>query len=236
MGQCKLCGKKGLLLTLDKQGLCNNCQLQLYPSLVRTIEIIEESQKIIKESKNWKTKLGRCDTIVQLLERFAGYEARGIKGLFNKTVPECLQEVEAMRSEVMKEAISATYEDARAKAQFSSTPRTKINACNKGILKFKELTKSFGKHPLIERAARQLKKHAHTLEFKSFVDAAQKAEFKGNFKKALDRYQEALYFLKTDEIDDSEQKETIVKLQAKIEEVKVIAETPKSKLKRPQIE
>lgn len=137
--------------------------------------------------------------------------------------------MEQTRNGVIHDAIASTYEDARAKAQLALTPRAKIKACNDGILKLRELAKSFGDRPEIEPIVRALKKHACTLEYRSFIEAAQKAEFKGSFKKALDQYQEALYFLRTDEIDDSDQQRAIVSLESKIEELKDRIGTPKTK-------
>lgn len=51
------------------------------------------------------------------------------------------------------------------------------------------------------------------------LEAARKAEFKGQKKKALDQCQDALYFLYNDEIDDSLQAEKIVEIEAKISEL-----------------
>jgi cell division FtsZ-interacting protein ZapD len=68
----------------------------------------------------------------------------------------------------------------------------------------------------IEQRARQLH---HKTRLNTFVDAASKAEFKGQLKKALDQYQEALYFLRSDDIEDAQQTGEIEGIEAKIAEM-----------------
>ena len=110
---------------------------------------------------------------------------------------------------------------AKRKWELAATTRAKVAAANKGVLKLKEMQDLMERStPTIERGVAELLGLAHKAEFLAFVSAAEKAEFKGNAKKALDQYQEALYFLKTDNVDDAKQAELIAKLEAKIVELK----------------
>ncbi|NLE21927.1 MAG: hypothetical protein GX624_03990 [Actinobacteria bacterium] len=59
----------------------------------------------------------------------------------------------------------------------------------------------------------------HGAKLGGFIEAAEKAEFKGNKKRALDQYQEALYFLKTDDIADDSQASEIARIAAKVEKL-----------------
>jgi len=65
----------------------------------------------------------------------------------------------------------------------------------------------------------QKKTFIHKTQLNEYIEEAKKAEFKDQKSKALDKYQEALYFLQNDEIDDSLQKENIDELKAKISEL-----------------
>jgi len=61
-----------------------------------------------------------------------------------------------------------------------------------------------------------------------YLEEAGKAEFKGNLKKALDQYQEALYFLKNDDVDDILQSKEIASIESlvtKYREYKVAAKS-----------
>jgi len=218
MAECKYCGKKGFFVSVDSKGLCPDCRVLIYPQVERTIQIVQESEKIIKESKNWKTRLGRCDTLREILSRFEEYERRGIQ-LFNMPLSVLLASVEQNRIDVVKDTIRAIYKDACAKSEMATTATTKVNAVNKGILKLRELNEIVDQPQLFEKAVAKLEQRAHQMQYKAFVDAAQKAEFKGNLKRALDQYQEALYFLRTDRIADSLQKSAIENLEGKIAEI-----------------
>ena len=59
----------------------------------------------------------------------------------------------------------------------------------------------------------------HQTQLNAYLDEAKKAEFKGQRKKALDRYYDALYFLKHDEIEDALQQEHLSAIEAKINEL-----------------
>ncbi len=65
----------------------------------------------------------------------------------------------------------------------------------------------------------RVRRFSHQTQLNAYLEAARKAEFKGQKKKALDQYLEALYFLRSDEIDDSLQAEKISELEAKISEL-----------------
>ncbi len=63
---------------------------------------------------------------------------------------------------------------------------------------------------------KHLKDRIQATQLEAFLEAARKAEFKRQAKKALDSYYDALYFLKHDEIDDVHQAEHIRMIEEKI--------------------
>ncbi len=68
-------------------------------------------------------------------------------------------------------------------------------------------------------AEAKLRKVIQEIQLSSYLNDAKKAEFKGDKKKALDKYYEALYFLQHDEIDDALQTNEIEDIEAKIKEL-----------------
>jgi hypothetical protein len=56
----------------------------------------------------------------------------------------------------------------------------------------------------------------HDRQLEGHLDAARKAEFKGLPKKAIDAYQEALYLLRADRIDDGVQARQISEIEEKL--------------------
>lgn len=79
-----------------------------------------------------------------------------------------------------------------------------------------ELTKTHGTHGASASAPRHLEHAVSVVQVGALMDEAQKAEFRGNSKKAIDRYQEALYTVLHDKTDDSEQRELIATITTRI--------------------
>ena len=65
----------------------------------------------------------------------------------------------------------------------------------------------------------ELKSLIHKTKLDKFLEAAKKAEFKGNKKKAIDQYQEALYFIRNDDVPDDQQGQYIEKIESKLKEL-----------------
>jgi hypothetical protein len=123
------------------------------------------------------------------------------------------------RQTIADDAATAAYEAARAKAQIAPTTKARVNAAAKGLLALREIACEFGSVPLIEATAKQLRAYSHQTELRDHIAQAEKAEFKGNFKKAVDRYQDALFFLRQDHIPDVDPANTIARLEQKITEL-----------------
>ena len=58
------------------------------------------------------------------------------------------------------------------------------------------------------------------------LEAARKAEFKGDKKKALDRYYDAVYFLRRDDVKDSLEEDIIGEIELKVKELGGSLEEP----------
>lgn len=96
----------------------------------------------------------------------------------------------------------------------------RITKISKIIAKAKEYQTKLNDPKSIESFISDLEAAAHQLQLNTYIETAEKAEFKGSKKKAIDQYLEALYFLKTDDIDDKLQKDQIEEIETKIAELK----------------
>jgi len=221
MAQCIWCERKGLFLSVDRNKLCRNCQATIYFDFQQRLRIIQDSQKIIEKSKNFKTRIGRIDTLLEHVQALKKYEDKNITTLEPKP-----SEVEKtffkIRGELIFENIMEEIDNIINKAKLGLTPKTKMNEANKALIKINERRREIqeeDKINVIEEKYKEIKKFIHETKLNEFIEEAKKAEFKGQKPKAFDKYQEALYFLQTDEIDDSLQKEKIDELKAKISEL-----------------
>ena len=218
MAQCKWCGRKGFFVSVSANGLCKSCEPIVVMDIGQRGRIIIDCMKLVAESKNMKTRLSRCDLLIEHAQALLEYEHKGIP-IVDPSPSQLLSEYTAKRDQVVLEGVTAEVGKALAKAEIAATPRTSINEANKALLKIRE-----GKQELRDQAKlNQLEAHvrhfSHETQLNAYLEAARKAEFKGQKKKALDQYQEALYFLRNDEMDDSLRAEKIDEIEAKISEL-----------------
>jgi hypothetical protein len=219
MAQCKLCERKGLFFTVNQDGLCSVCQQVVSNEVSQCARIINDCVRIIDESENMKTRLSRTDLLVEKAEDLMRYENRGIPTIGPLSPSELVSKYKSMRDDIIMESISSEVDKAIEKAKIATTVRTAISQANKALLKIQEACEEISDPSKLEGARSRIKQFTHRTQLDGFLDAARKAEFKGQKKKALDQYQEALYFLRTDDVDDELQAENIAKIEDKISEL-----------------
>lgn len=218
MAQCKMCGRKGFFLSVSANGLCNSCESIVVMDVQQRGRIVNDCMKLVAESKNMRTRLSRCDLLMDHAQALLEYEHKGIPTL-TPSPSQLLSEYTAMRDQIVLEGVTAEVEKALAKAEIAAAPRTSINEANKALLKIREGKQELRDQAKLDKLEARVRRFSHETQLNAYLEAARKAEFKGQKKKALDQYQEALYFLRSDEIDDSLQAEKIGEIEAKILEL-----------------
>jgi len=221
MGQCIWCGRKGIFVSVDRNNLCRNCQPAIYLDIQQRGRIVEESQKLIEKSENFKTRIHRIGVILEHAQALTQYEEKGVSTI---TPPpsECEKHYIDLKNELTYENITSEIEKIMNKAKIALSAKTKMTEANKAVLKIIERKKELQDEDKIDnlnKKEKDIKNFMHKTQLNEFLEEAKKAEFKGQQSKALDKYQEALYFLQTDEIDDSLQKEKIDGIKSKISEL-----------------
>ncbi|MBA7619399.1 hypothetical protein ES703_26738 [subsurface metagenome] len=211
---CKYCGEE--VDYLSSQSLCKYCVENIKDKLnaIRSF-----NKKIADKSEMIGTRILNCDLLIEYAEELFEFEKKGIEVSDPKQsfIIEKFQEVKKhLKLDKVKEEVEKYLE----KAKLATTIKTKINSANKALLKISDAKKKldYGIKTLKQMEI-EVKYFIHKIKLDDFIEKAQKFEFKGNKKKALDQYQEALYFLKTDEINDSFQKGEIEEIEKKINEL-----------------
>jgi len=180
--------------------------------------IISDCMKLVAKSKNMKTRLSRCDILVEHAQSLLEYEHKGIPTI-SPLPSQLLTEYTAMRDQIVLEGVTAEVEEALAKAEIAAIPRTSINEANKALLKIREGRQELREQAKLDQLEARVRRFSHETQLNAYLEAARKAEFKGQKKKALGQYQEALYFLRSDEIEDSLQAGKIGEIEAKISQL-----------------
>ena len=215
MATCKWCRKGGIFIRVDRYGLCNNCSDAILIDVNSRVKVIQESKDIINSSKKLDTVLSRLDTIVMHAQELRKYEDAGIS-LLTPPPSDLISYTEKKKDDMI---ISFTHKDVdgwMVKADSAASPKTQITQASKALAIIMEAKKKLLDPYKLNELELRTKKYIHDTQFGIYIDAAQKAEFKGQKKKAIDQYQEALYFLKTDDIDDADQIDQIRELEEKI--------------------
>ena len=219
MAQCKWCNNSGWFLNVDTNGLCRECQ----PMLIEVdgrLRVLKDSLKLAEEGKTVRTRLSRCDVAIEHLEYLLEFEEKGIKTIIPYP-SSLLKKMRWLRTENIVTEASTITEKAIEKSKLATTAKSKENAVAAGLMKVRDLASSNGltDDPAIASLEDKLRSEIHRVTLANYEEAAQKAEFKGNTKKAIDQYQEALFFLLNDDVDDSRQQSHINRIEAKIKKL-----------------
>lgn len=215
MAQCLNCGRSGLFLSVSVNGLCKNCDPIVGLDVRQRARIITESAKLIGQSTKLDTQLSRCDLFLQHAKALLLYERKGIPTV-NPLPSSLIEQYQKKRNTLLCEGLERIVNEAIAKANLSPNIKTKIGHASKAFLKLREYHDMVASSVLLEGLGQKLRDYIHRAQLGAYLEAANKAAFKGDKKKALDQYYEALYLLKHDEVDDALQVTEIGQIEAKI--------------------
>ncbi|MFA1820598.1 hypothetical protein ACDX78_10505 [Virgibacillus oceani] len=219
MAQCKYCNKKGWFLQVSKAGLCNNCHRPVIASLESVLKVLDESVKLVNNSKSFNTRIGRVDLAIEKCDDlYNEFWSKGIT-VFEPNPHEAKEKLLKEKEKIISDEIHNLVKKHIEKAKRAKTVKTKISNADKAL---DELLK-FNQQYNYENKELENTIHAfiHKAQYDDYIETAEKHEFKGDFKKAIDKYQDALFFLKKDDIPDDSQKPLIDELEGKISKLQM---------------
>lgn len=219
MAKCNWCGKKGLFLRLTPNNVCNSCDDWLVQDVKSKAATINDSIKLVETSKKINIKISRCDLIVERSLQLKEYEDKNIPTL--TPLPSVLAaRYTEKKDDVIVSHIQNMFTKANQKAAVIDSPKSKISQFQKVLLEVQELKPKLTANSKLDGVEKQVKDAIHNVRLGDLMDKANKFEFKEQYKKALDQYQEALYFVKNDDVDDELKKKEISELESKISDMK----------------
>ncbi len=219
MATCKVCEKSSWLLRVSQDGVCYACEAIQNQIIDGKVQRIRESAELVETGKNLKTRLSKCDDIIRIASELIDFEQRGIHT--TDTPPSRLvDEFRVEKNNVLIEHVREEVRKRLERAELRTTTRSQINEAAKAILKIQDIRKEYELDvPVLYELETNARRFMHRAELQGYMTGAEKAEFKGKPKKALDQYQEALFFLQRDDIDDRLQKHQIEDVEAKVREL-----------------
>jgi len=184
--------------------------------IVRQVQIVQESQRLVESGKTLQTRVGRCDDIIRITGELILYEERGITVL-NPPPSVLRSQYVKEREDIVTEHLKAEAQKILTRAELKATPRSAIAEATKAVIKIGEARNEYDvDNPALDELEHLVRRFLHQTELKGYLTEAEKAEFKGNNKKAIDQLQEALFFLKNDKIVDELQSSQIKEIEEKI--------------------
>ena len=215
---CKHCGKSGWLVRVSNNGLCKTCEFTVNSEVAERVRVINSSQDAIEKSKKLDTQLSRYDFMIDQLSELKKYEDRGI----STTTPapsELTRTFREKKDTIAVETLQSEFQRAQEKARTAATARSRTTPLTKMLLRVQDYRNQVSSPEVLSELEATVSSLIHKTQLDGLLEAAKKAEFKGQKKKALDQYLEALYFLRTDDINDSLQQDNLKAIKSKIVEL-----------------
>jgi hypothetical protein len=208
------------LQSVSQLGLCQRCDGPVRAEIESRLRILGESEKLVNESKNYKTRLSRCDELVRQLEGLRALAERGIPALGKLAeYPGMISEVHHSRNRIVLAEVDDLLEKAELKSDSAATATAKATAFRALLPRLHDLRKELTDPAPIEKHIRAIEFKINRIQLDGLIEKAEKSVFKENWTKALDEYKEALFFVKNDSIDDFNQSGVIHELEHKIAEI-----------------
>ena len=180
--------------------------------------VLENSMKLAREGKTFDTRLSRCDLTIEHAEYLVKFERKEVPTV-SPSPSAILTEYRALRTQFILEEANKIAENALEKASVASSPKVKERALTAGVLKLLEIARTLEDSSRVTLLEQQLRRKIHQVTLEGYLESARKAEFKGNVKKAIDQYQEALFFIQNDDVDDTEQYAEIREIKDKLKQL-----------------
>lgn len=159
------------------------------------------------------TVLRLLDELIQAGEELQAFELRG-EPTITPPPSEILPGFRRQRDETIRAEIEAITRKAVAAAE-AAVVEKRAGIVQKALQKAAEWEGLLPEGQVAQPVA-ELKALLHVARLEAMVEEARRYEFKGDARRALDLYQEALYMVLNDDVPDEQQQEEIHALDAKI--------------------
>lgn len=218
MATCKLCDNSGWFFKVDKDGLCRTCAPIWSSTVAQAVRVINESLEIARGTKSLGTLISRSRLAIEQCRTLRRYEQRGLTST-DPAPSQFLNHLEAEREKALLEWLDAEIIKVRAKSQAATTPAAKTRPFSKLLEAFTDIYAELDDVTKIETRELMIRHEMDALRLDIELDKAERLAFKGQRKRALDAYLDALYLLRKDSIPDNRQQAEVSRIESKIREL-----------------
>lgn len=219
MARCVNCRKLGFFFQ-NVIGLCPKCFELFNLNWKEKLKVLTQSAKLVNKSNKADTQLSRASLCLLQVSRM-----KELAKEFN-VLEHHYDELEAQRKAILEVTeqilhgeVKTITAQAEAKSEIATTIRGKLGPFEKLAEKLENYREYVEDETAIDLAREKAKDRIRIIEVQELKKDAEREEFKGNSKKAVEKYKEALYKIKVDDIDDADQQEEIGYIESRIEEL-----------------
>lgn len=197
MARCAVCNERGAFEKFKGTKLCSRCAGVIALELKNTGRIVADSERLIETSKNLDTKLKRCDLIISKAQELTRYEQMGIR-IMDPLPSSYVEQYKSRRDQIVVDTMRELAEETKKKSANNEDSKKTAADLKKAATTIRdsgeEVNQSYNRE-VLGQMEKELLDLAQQAQINSYLEAADKAGFMGQKKKALNQYQEALYYI-----------------------------------------
>ena len=182
MATCAYCNRSGWLLSLTGNGLCHSCDPVVALEVSERARLIRESESIINASTKLETVMSRADFIIDQLKALTLLEEKGVPTV-NPRPAELLRRWRPRRDQLICDNLQKTFEDTRKKIATAVSSKTAISALSKVLLRVRDYKSKLLGETSLKGLESAVLKAIHATQLRAYLEAARKADFKGQKKR-----------------------------------------------------
>ncbi len=178
----------------------------------RSLEVITESVHFAINSKDMGTRLSRIDVAISVADELVN-DYPEIDEFSSQLVS-----LKDYRLELHMENIGNKINKHLDRSNAAKTSAAKINNASKALAEIEEgFRNEYVDKSKLEKCKISIEDYIHQVQIDDLREKAERLEFRGQYSKAAAAYQDALFFIHRDNVDDSLQEEEISEFERKIE-------------------
>lgn len=172
MAQCKWCNISGWFIFLDSAGLCNQCSKIVKLEVQQRMRIVNESVKIVDNSKNLETRLSRLNLIYEQLNELYKFEQHGID-IIKPSPSNILEQLRGKKDQIILEVMSLKAEEAQKRSALAKTLYLKSTPLLKVLENITEYKEKLDDPNILSALEQRVKNTIQTLHIDGHLIRAQ---------------------------------------------------------------
>lgn len=198
IGNCKICGQPYSARSsrkVDDKVICSKCHREMVTYCNSRTRKINKAQDEIEDSKSLKNNLNNFNIIIKNTNELSKYTNLGFN-IFNPEPSDIIENWNNDKDKIILDGLEADFKEGIKRSKIATTSNSKITPFKKILANIDEIENEIKNKEKLDKFKLKIKELKYEIQIDNFIEDAKKEQFKGNNKKAINKYKEALYILK----------------------------------------